>query len=94
MGPLQRLGRLGAAALAGAGGLGLEVILLGAAALSLGFSRAGALGLGAYVAGWAMDLPGVWITGTLLVMAGLVVIPGMLWTWWTVRHPEGLPVSD
>ena len=46
--------RLLAAALAGAGGLGLEGIVLGAAALSLGFSRAGALGLGAYVAGWAV----------------------------------------
>jgi hypothetical protein len=49
-----RLARLVSAALAGAAGLGLEASALDAAGLSVGFARASALGLGAFVAGWAL----------------------------------------
>jgi spermidine synthase len=71
-----------AGALAGAAGLGLEGVLLSAAGLALGVSRGSALGLGAFIAGWALGafvvgrsrgLPRrvlVW-TGVLLVATGV-----------------------
>ena len=43
-----------AAALAGAGGMGLQAVWLGRAGLMAGQSAAGAYGPGAYVAGWAL----------------------------------------
>ena len=70
---------LGAAAtLAGAAGLGLEDVLLQTAGLALGHARAAALGLGVFVAGWAI---GAWAAGRsrrsprpLLPLAGLAVL--------------------
>ncbi len=54
MSPGRRLLLLASAAASGAAGLGLESVLISTAGLSLGFSRASALGLGAFVAGWAV----------------------------------------
>ena len=75
--------RLVAAALAGACGLGLEVVLVGAAGPLLGFARASALGLGAFVAGWA---GGAFLAGrarsaptrVLLVAGGSAALAGAL----------------
>jgi len=50
--------------------------------------------IGSYTAGWAVDQPGFWITGTLLTMAGAILVPGALWTVWTVRHPTGRPYAE
>ena len=58
-GPIRRGLLLLAAAASGAAGLGLESVLVSVAGLSLGFSRASALGLGAFVAGWALGAFGV-----------------------------------
>lgn len=71
------------AALAGAAGLGQEGVLLSAAGLALGHGRSGALGLSAFVAGWAL---GAWLAGrsriaprwTLLIAAGLVLVCGAI----------------
>ncbi len=46
------------------------------------------------VAGRVIDLPQVGIRGTLWCMAAVVLIPGVLWSLWTARHPRGLPVGD
>ncbi len=46
--------------------------------------------IGSFAAGWAVDQPGVWITGSLLTMAALVLVPGFLWTAWTLKYPAGL----
>lgn len=49
---------------------------------------------GSALAGQALEIPSVGIRSTLWCMAGLVVVPGVLWSLWTARHPEGLPVED
>jgi MFS family permease len=49
---------------------------------------------GSALAGQALELPALGITGTLWCMAALVVVPGVLWSVWTARHPTGLPVED
>jgi MFS family permease len=49
---------------------------------------------GSAVAGQALEVSSLGIQGTLLCMAGLVVVPGVLWSIWTARHPLGLPVED
>jgi spermidine synthase len=86
---------LGAAALlAGAGGLGLEVLLLETAGLAFGHGRGAPLGLALFVAGWAF---GAWLAGmagwrpraALLVAGVLAALLG-----WTAFHtllgPAGL----
>jgi spermidine synthase len=57
---MRALGGLLAAALAGAGGLMLESLLIQSIGLVLGHGAAGALGLSVYVAGWAA---GAWLSG-------------------------------
>lgn len=50
---------------------------------------------GSALAGQSLELPALGIRGTLWCMAALVVVPGVLWSVWTARHPEGLlPVED
>ena len=66
-----------AAFLAGAAGLGIEVLLLQCAGLALGQGRAAAWGLALFVAGWALGafsagrlrgLPAFWIAGAGILM--------------------------
>lgn len=40
----------------------------------------------AALGGWAMDNTGLSMAGMLGIIAGLILIPGVLWTVWTVRH--------
>ena len=49
---------------------------------------------GSALAGQALELPSLGIRGTLWCMAGLVLLPGVLWTLWTLRHPVGLAVDE
>jgi spermidine synthase len=56
----RRATLVAAAALAGAGGLGVEVLLLESAGLAFGAGRGAPLGLALYVAGWAL---GAWLAG-------------------------------
>ncbi len=74
---MRRAPALLAALLAGAAGLGLEVLLLECAGLSLGAGRAAAWGLALFVAGWAL---GAFLAGRshlrparALVLVGLVL---------------------
>jgi len=59
-GRAPRIVALACAALSGAAGLGLEAVLISSAGLALGQGRAGALGIGLFVAGWAL---GAWLAG-------------------------------
>ncbi len=72
------------AALAGAAGLALEVLLIESAGLALGYGRSGAIGLAVFVAGWAL---GAYAAGHLRtshrrLLGGLallsLVLPGAL----------------
>jgi spermidine synthase len=51
---LRRLSLLASVLLAGASGLGLEVLLLSSAGLVLGYGRSTAIGLALFIAGWAI----------------------------------------
>jgi spermidine synthase len=63
------------AALAGAAGLGAEVLLLSSAGLSLGYGRSGVIGLAVWVAGWAV---GAWWSGrSRLAPAALLLAAGV-----------------
>jgi spermidine synthase len=53
MSALRCTARVASAALIGAGGLASESVLIALGGLAIGHSRASALGLGAYVAGWS-----------------------------------------
>ncbi len=82
---MRRALALLAAFLAGAAGLGLEILLLQCAGLALGQGRAAAWGLALFVAGWAVGafsagrlrgLPAFWLAGAgaaLPFLAGLAV---------------------
>lgn len=48
------------------------------------FSLASALG--SLAGGWGIDLPQVGIEGTFLWMAGLILVPGILWSLWLVSR--------
>jgi spermidine synthase len=84
----QRVLVLAAAALAGAAGLGLESVLIATSGLTLGFARASALGIGAFVAGWAIGAyfagrqrgaPGRGLIGAgLLTFVFALVLPELL----------------
>jgi spermidine synthase len=78
---VRRALALSAAFLAGAAGLGLELLLLESAGLALGAGRAAAWGLALFVAGWALGAfvagrvrgsPGRWLgaAGLLLLLLG------------------------
>ncbi|MCZ6597364.1 MAG: fused MFS/spermidine synthase [Planctomycetota bacterium] len=81
-----------AAALAGAAGLGLEAILVSSSGLLLGYGRSGALGIGLFVAGWALGarLFGRASAGVrgLLVAAGLLTAGGSLIGPWLLFRPS------
>jgi spermidine synthase len=87
---LKRLLLLASAALAGASGLGLEVVLLSSAGLALGYARSAALGLAAFVAGWALgacasgslrahDARAVAAIGVLLAACSYPALRALLW---------------
>ena len=67
---------LGAAWLAGAGGMGLQAAWLGVAGLVAGQSVAAAYGPGAYVAGWAL---GAWLGGRSHATERAEKARGMAW---------------
>jgi MFS family permease len=48
------------------------------------FSLASALG--SLAGGWGVDLPQVGIGGTFLWMAGMILVPGILWSLWLIRR--------
>ena len=90
----RRSGLYLCAALVGLGGLGLETLLLSTSVLALGFGRAGAIGLGAWVAAWALGALGasrlragpegasnarlLWRFGLAVPLCGLTAIELML----------------
>jgi MFS family permease len=47
-----------------------------------------AYSIGASTGGWVLAQAGTGISSLLWLMAGLIVIPGTLWTLWVVRHPQ------
>jgi MFS family permease len=51
---------------------------------------------GATLGGWWLDHEGIGLQGSLYWMAGLTVIPGVLWLLWLLRggHEEPLPASE
>lgn len=80
---MRRALALLAAFLAGAAGLGLEILLLECAGLALGQGRAAAWGLALFVAGWALGsftagrvrgLPAFWIASAGILMPFLAAI--------------------
>ncbi|MCP3917401.1 MAG: hypothetical protein GY711_17790 [bacterium] len=50
----RRASFLASAALVGAGGLGIETLLVSSAGLSMGYGRSGAIGISVWIAGWAI----------------------------------------
>jgi MFS family permease len=50
--------------------------------------------IGASTGGWVLAQTGTGISSLLWLMAGLIVIPGTLWTLWVVRHPRIAPLPD
>jgi predicted MFS family arabinose efflux permease len=53
---------------------------------------------GAAAGGWALDNTGLGISGLIWIMAGLVVVPGLLWALWNVyythRQPQAAPDEE
>jgi MFS family permease len=53
---------------------------------------------GAGVGGWALDNTGLGISGMIWIMAGLIVVPGLLWALWNIyrdrRHPRATPEEE
>lgn len=92
---VRRILILACALLSGVSGLGLEGVLLSAAGLALGYARASALGLGTFIAGWAL---GAWSAGraasvrrTLLLSGVLLAISGSLAPWIVFRLARAAP---
>jgi MFS family permease len=50
--------------------------------------------IGASTSGWLLSQAGTGISSLLWLMAGLIVVPGVLWTLWVVRHPQVAPLPD
>ncbi len=46
---------------------------------------------GAAAGGWALDNTGLGISGLIWIMAGLILVPGVLWAWWNASRPGGQP---
>jgi MFS family permease len=44
---------------------------------------------GAAASGWALDNTGLGISGLIWIMAGLIVVPGVLWALWIASRPRG-----
>lgn len=91
---MRYAGILLAAFLAGAAGLGLEALLLSTAGVALGFSRAGALGLAVFLAGWAL---GAFLAGrskraparSLLALGAAVALVSWLAPRWLLAIGRG-----
>lgn len=50
--------------------------------------------VGASTGGWLLAQTGIGISSLLWLMAGLIVVPGVLWTLWVVRHPQAAPLPE